>query len=104
MNDNECAENILRARRKVAATNLKRCPVCEALNAVSNNECFVCTWRGKFSHDPMDIEDGLRELLTRCPEYKASTPQIIPTSRKKRSPKWRFLLRRVINGPIDFSV
>jgi hypothetical protein len=104
MNKNESAENISRARRKVAATNLKRCPVCEALNAVTNNECFVCTWRGQFSHDPMDIEDGLRELLKRCPEYKASTPQLAPNSRKRKCPKWRFLLRRVFSGPLDFSV
>lgn len=56
------------AQRRRAAEALKRCPLCNAINARSNEECFVCNWHGAFDHDPASIEAGLGELLDRCPE------------------------------------
>ncbi len=48
--------------------SLKRCPLCGAVNALSNCECFVCRWYGEFSRDAEALEEGLEELLDRCPE------------------------------------
>lgn len=58
----------LEAQRRLAAETLKRCPLCGAVNALANDECFVCRWFGEFDHDPHHVEEGLDELLTRCPE------------------------------------
>lgn len=54
--------------QRLAARNLKRCPLCEALNSSRNNECFVCSWHGVFDHRPESIEEGLIELLLREPK------------------------------------
>lgn len=56
------------AQRRLAAEYLKRCPLCGAVNAVPNRECFVCRWGGKFDFDPHRVEEGLNLLLERCPE------------------------------------
>lgn len=58
----------LDAHRRLAAESLKCCPLCGAVNAMSNAECFVCRWHGEFDHDPYHVEEGLDELLLRCPE------------------------------------
>src|SRR5437868_10169769 len=58
----------LETRRKLAVLSLKRCPLCGAVNAVANAECFVCCWRGDFERDPDSVDEGLGELLIRCPE------------------------------------
>jgi len=44
------------------------CPLCGAVNAVENTECFVCRWAGNFDHDREHIEEGLSDLFVRCPE------------------------------------
>ena len=67
-NGQESRTHRMEAQRKRAAEALKRCPLCDAINAMSNEECFVCTWRGTFDHDPVNVEAGLGELLERCPE------------------------------------
>lgn len=56
------------ANRRVAAENLKLCPLCGAVNAKLNGECFVCCWQGEFEHDADLIEAGVHELLDQCPE------------------------------------
>lgn len=61
-------KGLFRIRRQLATDNLKRCPLCGAVNARQNAECFVCRWQGEFSHEPADIEDGLEDLVERCPE------------------------------------
>jgi hypothetical protein len=53
---------------RLAADNLKCCPVCDAVNAITNGECFVCRWSGAFEHDPARITSAVEELLVRCPE------------------------------------
>jgi hypothetical protein len=58
----------LESQRKLAAQSLKRCPLCGAINAVTNLECFVCRWYGEFDRDPAAVDEGLEELLSNCPE------------------------------------
>lgn len=58
------------AKRRLAVESLMRCPLCGAINASSNTECFVCTWSGSFEHDAEDIHDGLSQLLDHCPELE----------------------------------
>jgi hypothetical protein len=55
-------------RRRLAADNLKRCPVCGAVNAKQNDECFVCSWHGEFETHPEAVAEGLELLIVRCPE------------------------------------
>ncbi len=58
----------LESQRKLAALSLKRCPLCEAVNALANDECFVCRWHGEFQRDPNSVDEGLGLLLQNCPE------------------------------------
>lgn len=58
----------MEAQRRLAAESLKCCPLCGAVNAMTNLECFVCRWHGEFDHDPYRVEEGLGELLSQCPE------------------------------------
>lgn len=61
-------------RRQFAIANLKRCPLCGAVNAHLNHECFACGWYGKFDHDPESVEEGLQILMDRCPELARPAP------------------------------
>ena len=63
------------ARRRIAQSNLKRCPLCNALNARANDDCFVCGWHGRFDHDPFRIEESLIKLIYQCPEFDAPAPR-----------------------------
>lgn len=54
--------------RKLATGHLKCCPLCDAVNATANGECFVCGWHGAFDHDSEHVEQGVMELIERCPE------------------------------------
>jgi hypothetical protein len=58
----------LESQRKLAALSLKRCPLCGAINAMANDECFVCRWGGQFDRDAVAVDEGLGELLKKCPE------------------------------------
>ena len=53
---------------RLVAETLKVCPLCGAVNALTNEECFICSWAGRFDHNPDHIEAGLEELLLSCPE------------------------------------
>jgi len=71
----------LEAQLRLAIDSLKCCPLCGAVNAAQNRECFVCRWHGKFDQDPERIEAGLSDLLDRCPELidimlESPTPQL----------------------------
>ena len=50
-------------RRRIAQSNLKRCQLCNALNARANCTCFVCGWHGSFDHDPFRIEESLIKMI-----------------------------------------
>ncbi len=104
MKDTNRTENFFPNTKKLAQTHLKCCPLCNALNSVSNDECFVCTWRGAFSQDPKQIEEGLKHLLRKCPEFRERTPKLPSYSPQGPIRTWRFLLRRVLRGSVDFRV
>lgn len=57
-------------RRRIAQTNLKRCPLCNALNAQANTDCFICGWHGGFDHDPFRIEESLIRLIYQSPDME----------------------------------
>ena len=63
-------------RRLFAIANLKRCPLCGAVNAHLNAECFACGWYGKFDRDPESVEEGLQILMDRCPELATPAPAV----------------------------
>lgn len=68
MEDGKYTKARIATHRKHAAEALKRCPLCGAINARTNGECYVCLWHGTFDHDPARVEAGLEELLVVCPE------------------------------------
>ncbi len=69
-----------------ATQHLKACPLCNALNASANRECFVCRWSGHFDHSEETIEAGLFALFSTCPDLwdlvSASLPEARPPMRK----------------------
>jgi hypothetical protein len=67
------------AQRRFAVETLKVCPLCGAVNAHTNGECFVCCWAGQFDFDPTHIAEGLDTLLQRCPELASA---ILETPRR----------------------
>lgn len=78
--------------RTLAAEHLKRCPLCGALNAVPNRECFVCRWHGAFDHDAERIGRSLNELVERCPELASAMSRPRPNGDVKPS-LWQRLKR-----------
>ena len=54
--------------------SLKRCPLCEAVNAEASATCFVCGWSGEFGRDSQDLQSSLDDLVARCPELAALRP------------------------------
>jgi hypothetical protein len=56
--------------RRVTLGCLKACPLCHAINAAVNKQCFSCSWGGDFDHDLETIQSGLDDLMNRCPELK----------------------------------
>ena len=48
--------------------SLKRCPLCEAVNAEASAACFVCGWAGEFQRDPDDLQASLDALVAQCPD------------------------------------
>jgi hypothetical protein len=81
------------AQRRLAAESLKRCPLCGAVNALTNGECFVCRWAGSFDHDPEHVEEGLSELLIRCPELADAMMEKPTTGQRIRNWAYRFFRR-----------
>jgi hypothetical protein len=81
------------------ADNLKRCPLCGAVNSAANAECFVCRWHGAFDHEPTSIEQGLNDLVAQSPELEEAIQQSewIPLSQSERL---RAFLRKIF-WPMD---
>lgn len=83
--------------------DLKRCPLCGTINAVGSPECVTCSWSGGFDHDPEVVEEGLYEMMIRCPEL-AEALMDVPKPRRPRFNvfQWlgRFFRRR---RPLDYS-
>lgn len=85
---------------RLAADNLKRCPLCGALNSELNSECFVCCWHGTFERDPDVVQAGLTELLDRCPELKGTLD--LPTN--LRRVRWWERLSRIFRRRLDIRI
>lgn len=63
--------------------SLKRCPLCEAVNAEASSACFVCGWAGTFERDPDDLQASFDALVAQCPDLAGL----------KRKPTWIARLR-----------
>jgi len=42
--------------------DFKVCDLCDALNPVTNAECFVCGWNGMFRTDRETVREAMRAL------------------------------------------
>ena len=84
--------------RRLAALNLKRCPLCGTLNARQNAECITCRWHGAFEDDPLSIEEGLMEMIDRCPDLAQVFPPARPFVHRLNPFAW---LIRLFSG--DFG-
>ncbi len=73
----------------ISPTDLKICDLCGRLNLSTNQECFICGWRGHFTQDSdtvracLDVavrQNGRLELhhLTDPETYIPPTPQVFP--------------------------
>jgi hypothetical protein len=45
--------------------DFKVCDLCGALNRVTNNQCYVCGWNGKFHKEEEIVTDAMREAVER---------------------------------------
>lgn len=86
-------------RPGAALQNLKRCPLCGTLNARLNGECVTCRWHGVFESDPFQIQEGLNEIMDRCPDFGdlatflGTRPGTFVKVRKR--PFWKRLIRAI---------
>ena len=55
--------------------SLKRCPLCEAVNAEASVACFVCGWAGEFERDADDLRASFEDLVAKCPEIANLKPK-----------------------------
>ena len=54
--------------------SLKRCPLCEAVNAQASETCFVCGWAGEFERDAEDLQASFDDLVAKCPDLAGLKP------------------------------
>ena len=78
----------MRTSPRLLLDSLKRCPLCEAVNAEASDACFVCGWTGEFERDADGLQSSLDDIVARCPEIAALKP-------KRRHPSWVDRLRRI---------
>lgn len=84
------------ARKRLAQAHLKRCPLCDTLNARTNDECFVCGWKGTFDSDSFRLEQGLYRMMRQMPDLRDELPKSPLKWWQKLAARWR--------KPIDFRV
>jgi hypothetical protein len=84
------------SHRRLAAENLKRCPLCGALNADLNDECFVCTWQGVFDHDEDSVCEALDYLIERCPDLAVDLAPEVKPNMIERAKRW--LVARIVRS------
>ncbi|HXH60718.1 MAG TPA: hypothetical protein VNI20_05110 [Fimbriimonadaceae bacterium] len=77
-------------RCQLALEEFKSCPLCEAINVAEDDECFLCGWHGQFVHDPDVIEQGLYEIVYRCPELLAV---LVEEIKQEKPTFWRRMQR-----------
>lgn len=80
---------VFQAQKRLAAQSLKSCPLCGAINAAANKECFVCRWAGAFEQNPEVVQIGLETLIDSCPELAEAMINDAPAG------KWRTFWRRL---------
>ena len=80
--------------------DLKRCPLCGTINSSGNSECVTCCWHGSFESDPETIEEGLYEMMVRCPELAEALLER-PTARP-RHVSFLGWLSGLFRRPVDF--
>lgn len=90
--------------RRISLDQLKRCPVCGTVNAAPVFECVTCRWHGDFIQDHEQVEEGLNELLDRCPDLAEVVLTIPPKRRSRGIVSWLGMLRWLFRGRIDFRV
>lgn len=83
-----------RMNRKQISLSLKRCPLCDSINARSNMECFTCRWAGEFDYSEAGIRSALDALVDRCPELSGLA---VPAPTETLGTKIRRMLRRRID-------
>lgn len=89
----------IETKRLASSHTLKRCVFCGAVNALSNEECFVCSWHGSFDTSPKEVEQGVHQLFDHCPELamamidKATHKQAKRTWLQKLAAKFATVLR-----------
>lgn len=82
--------------------DLKRCPLCGTINSSANGECVTCAWRGSFESDPETIEEGLYEMMVRCPELAEALLER-PSPRRKRVSFFGWL-SGLFHNRVDFRI
>ncbi|HWD41165.1 MAG TPA: hypothetical protein VG944_20115 [Fimbriimonas sp.] len=91
------------ARARVAAQNLKCCPLCGAINASRNRECFSCRWSGQFDQSPNSVQLGLDSLIQSCPEL-AEALLTQPCRKMRWFDRALGLWRRMLRRRVDIQV
>src|SRR5579872_5073936 len=93
-------------KRLISSHTLKRCTLCGAVNALSNEECFVCRWHGDFDTSPSKIEEGVHQLLGRCPELAVAMMDSQTQARRRKTWIQRLAagFARLLRGKYPHSV
>lgn len=81
--------------------DLKRCPLCGTINSVDNRDCVMCGWHGSFERDPELIEEGLYEMMIRCPDLAEA---LLVTPRIPKRPGFLGWLRGLFRPRLDVRI
>ena len=65
--------------------SLKRCPLCEAVNAESSSMCFVCGWEGAFDREAEEVQASFDALVAQCPDL---AEMVAPGMRRRGFRAW----------------
>jgi hypothetical protein len=65
--------------------SLKRCPLCEAVNAESSAACFVCGWEGAFDREADEVQASFEALVAQCPDL---AEMVAPGMRRRGCREW----------------
>lgn len=70
--------------------SLKRCPLCEAMNAEASGACFVCGWSGAFDRDVKDLQASFDDIVAKCPAFGIKP-------KRKGARDWTSKFRRIFH-------
>lgn len=62
--------------------DFKVCDFCGALNPVHNDECFVCSWKGRFHNDRETVMEAMQTLEMEYGEIDESLfeEEVVPST------------------------